>query len=224
MAITTYTWQDVYSYVSRHTPVAKSDSGMVLAVNVAQNLIWNKYDWRETIEPLPPFWVVGGVQDYDEVPADFQGLRDECFIVDVESNQGRNVLLIKRNVPVSSMRMGTNMIGYESSTNKFRIWPRPADFMCPTQYIIDGRYKKVPTKITTDNVGSLLLPWADAYFDVCTAALQWALEDSRSQAKNMLKVMALQAVMDMGCHEGIELGDPIGVSPKEPLVRRYWIR
>ena len=48
--------------------------------NVAQAKIWNKYDWRESLSPLPPFYLIPAEQEYGApatiIPTDFHGLRE----------------------------------------------------------------------------------------------------------------------------------------------------
>jgi hypothetical protein len=220
---TTFTWQDVYNRVAGDGFRAREDAQLVFAVNDAQYLIWDLYDWRETLEELPPFWLVANCQEYGEVPGDFQALR-KAYLVNVDSNYGRDDIRIKKDLSLTNIRDLPKLIGYAPETHKFRVWPRPNEGLNPTQFLIDGQYKKKPTKVTHANVGSSLIPWDDRHFRVCCTALQWALTPELSESKPKIFMAALMQITDMASKEGLDLGDPVGVSPVEPLVRDWGVR
>jgi hypothetical protein len=223
----TYTWADALARVASQGFRATEDSQAVFSCNDAQFLIWDAYDWRSTLEVLPPFWIIGNEQDYGRpmyaVPEDLQALR-KAYLVNTYSNYNREDLQVKRDIALTNMRTLPRTVGYVQEEDCMRVWPRPPEGTCPTQYLIDGVYKKRPTKVTTANMGSSLLPWDDKYFRVVCTALQWSLTSETSQNKSPLFAVAMGQIHDMADKEGLDLGDPQGVAPVEPLVRAWGVR
>lgn len=219
----TYTWADALHRVASQGFRANEDANAIFAINDAQMLIWDRYDWRETLAELPPFWLIANTQDYAEVPTDFQALR-RAYIVNVDSNYGREELVVKKDLALTNIRAHPKTISYIPEINKFRVWPRPVEGLNPTQFLIDGQYKKRPTKVTTINMGSTTIPWDDRHFRVCCTALQWALTPELSPNKQQLFVATGIQITDMADKEGLDLGDPVGPSPTEPLVREWGVR
>lgn len=223
----TYTWADALTRVGGQYARNIEDANAIFAANEAQFLIWDMYDWRETLEELPPFWLIANEQDYGAptavIPSDFQALR-RAYLVNVDSNYGREELKIKRDIMRTNMRALPRDIGYAPETNTFRTWPRCPEGLNPSQWLVDGTYKKKPTKITTSNIASSLLPWDDRHFRVACTALKWALAPEISPEKDKLFVSAVYQIRDMADKEGLDLGDPQGISPAEPLVREWGVR
>jgi hypothetical protein len=88
---------------------------------------------------------------------------------------------------------------------------------------MEGEYKKIPTKITNDNVNSLILPWDDLYFPVFRLGLVWLIKrdligspretkDARDEFFSALYQMAMNEGMAEGQvnlvypDDGLELG------------------
>ena len=74
----TFRYSDILSIVSKQFPRIVEDQYASICSNMATNLIWYAYDWRESLLTLPPFWLIPGEQDYKPpatvIPADFGGL------------------------------------------------------------------------------------------------------------------------------------------------------
>lgn len=60
------------------------------------------------------------------------------------------------------------------TTTAYRVWPRVPSSAGATQYIIDGTYKKKPTRVTAGTLHNTDLPWEDDSLHVFVACLQWA--------------------------------------------------
>lgn len=222
--VRTYTWQDAISRVAGQMQRTIEDSQAIFACNDAQNLVWERYPWRESLKPLPPFWLMPKEQDYGApsyaVPADFLALH-KAWAVNVDGLM-RKDLNVRRDLALTQLRDYPESIGYEAETGKFRIWPKPPDGIGPSTWIIDGVYKFQPAKVTAENLGSALLPWADRNFSSVCAALHWALTPNASPSKQQLKQIALAEIEEMANREGLALGDPVGVSPVDALVSYAW--
>ena len=96
--------------------------------NMAQNKIWNKYDWRETLAPLPPFYLIGQEQEFGPpaviVPSDFLGLR-EAYLVSTSANPSRRrELKVRRDLRLTGIEGLPEEISYEPTTKRFRTFPR----------------------------------------------------------------------------------------------------
>src|SRR5574343_2111303 len=97
----TYTWADAMIRVGGQYARNVEDANAIFAANEAQFLIWDAYDWRETLEELTPFWLIANEQDYGAptavIPSDFQALR-RAYLVNVDSNYGREEMKVKRDI------------------------------------------------------------------------------------------------------------------------------
>jgi hypothetical protein len=96
--------------------------------------------------------------------------------------------------------------------------------------LIEGTYKKRPTKVTSANVISTLIPWDDIYLNVFLAALRWAAWNTsgdqragQTTVQNGLivhtgQLAEMNAQIDwMAQQEGLNLGDPT-IAPAESLI------
>src|SRR5215471_8114262 len=88
----TYTVGEAINLVSSQLRRDIEDQQAAYLANIAQNIIWNKYDWRESIAPLPPFYLTPQEQDYGApatiIPGDFKGLR-EAYLVNTSASPAR---------------------------------------------------------------------------------------------------------------------------------------
>ena len=107
------------------------------------------------------------------------------------------------------MRALPSAIDYNPDTQKIRLFPRVPDNIAAPIWMIEGTYKKKPTKVTSATLNSYLIPWDDIYFgQFCAVLRATALEiagDPRSTDEMKKAFMALD---EMAQNEGINLGDP----------------
>lgn len=203
--------------------------------NIAHNYLWNSADWRETKAVLPPFWLQPGEQDHGApeniVPSDFLGLR-EAYCADVTSGPDRRYpLILMSGLALTHVIDWPRDIEYRPETATFRLFPRVPDTFAATRYMIEGVYKKRPTKITAANIAASTIPWDDAYYHVFIAVWTWAMyvasgdqragnvvtdTHGRRQVTGQLAV-AETLIAKMIDQEGINLGSP-GISPREGLA------
>lgn len=231
----TYSYTDALAIVGQNFKGRISDNLAVHAVNMALNYLWNSHDWRPTLAVLPPFWLTPNLQDFGKpfttIPTDFLGLR-EVYLVSLQSyNNWRRTLTVQTNLEVTHIQDYPKLISFHPEINGFRIWPRVPYAMTAPNWLIDGTYKKKPTKLTTDTMNAAILPWDDLYFHVFIAVLQWAflfvlndpkagviqrLPDGSYQKTGQIAV-ADSLIYQMACDEGLNLGDP-AIAPSSPLV------
>lgn len=235
----TYSFNDALAIVQPQFKTKVDTNLSVHAVNMALNLMWMAYDWRETIAKLPPFWLTPNEQDYGKplyvIPSDYLGLR-ETYLVSLQSyNNWRRPINVQENLEETNLVSMPEAICYHPSTFTFRVWPRVPSNIGAPNWLIDGSYKKKPIKLTASTMTSALIPWEDIWFHVFVATLQWAfmvvsgdpkagqvvttngkfqLTGQLAYVANLLDMMATQ--------EGINLGDP-AVAPSESLIayQRY---
>lgn len=230
----TYTYSDALNFLQNQIPAVTQDSKAAAICNIGTNLIWNAFDWRETIEILPPFWLSPGTQDYGAplviVPADFLGLR-AVYLTDLSSippaKYSRRSLRFLE--PTSAQGLPDAM-SYEPSTNCFRVFPRTSDGLSAARWKVDGTYKKRPTLVTATNYIATVLPFDDLYFQVWLETLRWAgfsaVGDQRAgqaiqrpngsvQYFGQLGT-AMAFIHGMAANEGFNLGDST-VAPSEAL-------
>jgi hypothetical protein len=229
----TYTYGDVISLISRQVPKATEEDTASFILNMALNKIWKRYDWPESLAPLPPFSLIPGEQDHGSpqasVPSDFYGLREANLVELTGLPAVRTDLHVHRNIPLTDFTGMPREIGYEPSVSAFRVHPRvPLNIWAPL-YMIDGKYKVRPTKLTASVIHSTLLPFDDIYIDMWVAVAKWAAWDlagsplagevvysTRGISYNGQLAKAMNAIDAMASDAGLLLGDGT-VAPSEPI-------
>ena len=174
----TYYYTDAINFIRPQVPATAEDQKAATICNIGTNLIWNAFDWRETIEQFPPFWLSAWTQDYGAplvvIPSDFLGLR-EAQLTDLSNVPPAHypMRVMKFLEPTHQMQLPRS-ISYEPSVNAFRVFPRVPSGLGAARFKIDGTYKKRPTLVTAATYTSTLLPFDDLYFQVWLEVLRWA--------------------------------------------------
>lgn len=226
---------DAWNVVAPQVARNYEDSFAAAASNVAINKIWMRYDWRNTIGELAPFYLIPNEQDYGPpqyaIPTDFHGLR-QCYAVLTNDVQPvRSPLTVVKELELTRVRGIPQSICFHPSVEKFRIHPQPAENMGTPDWVIEGTYKKKPIKITPATLMNTLIPWDDVYFDVFCCALKWAMWDiqgdqragqvqlTKGGAVNYTGQMAIlhDKLNGMAADENLNLGHSV-ISPSQPLV------
>lgn len=219
-----FTYQDALNYVGSQGFRMQTEQLAVFALNSAINMIWNAYDWPETLRELPPFWLNGDTQDYgpplSAVPSDYKALR-RAYLVNVDTGEQLADMEVKREIAETHLYAHPSSIGYIPEKNSFRVWPRPGHGMNPTQWIITGTYKKKPEKVTLENMGETFIFGDDDDFELFCQVLQYAMTPVSSPNKAPYLAAALQGIEARASEVGIHAGDPQGIAPAYPLAH-YW--
>lgn len=229
----TLRYSDILEVVTLTLPKDVAAQYVSVAANLATNLIWYAYDWRESLEPLRPFYLIPGEQDFKTqfsvLPADFHSLR-KCQLC-----RYSNGTLFKWDMDVTKDLLLTHIkgtprsIAYEPTTASFRLFPRVSDSLGCPEWFIEGTYKKRPAAITNATIETFL-PFDDMYQNVWIEVLRWAfLSAAGSPAAGEVQMngsqivytgqlgKAMAAVEGMAQSEGSQDGDP-HIAPSEPLV------
>ncbi len=221
----TFTYGDLINSIANSVARTREEAVASLACNMATTLIWNAFDWRETIETLPPFWLTPDSQDYGPpaviVPVDFQGLRD-VNLVQLNATPPRKFpLKVKRDLSKTHAYGLPNTIAFNRATQSFRVFPRPTPNIASPNWLIEGTYKKIPPKLVSSTYAVQPLFSEDMYFSVWVAALKWAFKDiSGANDAPQAYAMAQQAILKMAENEGLNLGQT-DFYPSESLADRY---
>lgn len=231
----TYVYQDLLHLASRTIPRGIEDDAAAALLNLTLNEIWNRWDWREAITELPPFFLVPDTQDYGPptaaVPSDFAGLRQAWLVQTNAAPAYRTPLRINANLDATHVRNLPHALSYEPSVSSFRVFPRTPNNIGAPNYMIDGKYKRNPTKVTATTISSTTVPFDDKYLNVWLEGLKWAAWNTVGDPKaGEIQLMPggqwvatgqyakfLGRVDEMAAREGIELG-PTPLAPGEPLV------
>ena len=219
---------------------------MSIGANMALNVYWPAYSWRESIADLAPWWVNPGKQDHGApqivVPADFFGLKKAYWVDLMSGIQGvpyRRELKVLGDLEETWETTVPMSVCYLPARRSFRLLPRvPLSFGCP-RYLVEGQYKRRPTVylldgstvnlIRSENVQSALLPSDDMYMQVWITLMQWAF----------LKLAGNEKAGGVGMQQGVKVyfgkyGEAIGaldemaeaeamalkaqpISPSEPI-------
>jgi hypothetical protein len=230
----TSTYADALNFIQPQVPAVLQDQKAATMCNIGTNLIWNAFDWRETIKILPPFWLSPWIQDYGSplviVPDDFLGLK-EAQLTDLSNIPPlKYPMRVVKFLEPTHMKSIPNMISYEPSVESFRVFPRVPSGIGAARWKVDGVYKKRPTLVTAQNYTSTALPFDDLYFQVWLEVLRWAAfsatGDQRAGAAMQLPNGAVQYsgqlgtamsfIHAMAANEGFNLGNTT-IAPSEPL-------
>lgn len=230
----TYTYADALNIVDKVIARNVTDDLAAYLCEVATNVIWGRYDWRESIAQLPPFYMIPLEQDHGPpttvVPSDFWGLREVYWVRPSTMPPHREPLTVFRDLPLTHTRYLPHAISYQTTKKAFRLFPRVPESCTATEYVIDGTYKKRFTKITADALQTLTLPWDDMGLDTYVQALKWAAWDyfadprageDKVEAGNIVhtgqKARMLDALDHKAMMEGLQLGD-VAIAPSEALA------
>lgn len=232
----TFVWQDVLNIVGRKTSRSIQDDMATPIVNMTLNLVWARWDWRQSLATLPTFYLTPNTQDYGApavvIPSDFYGLR-WCNLVRTDNIPPyRQPLIIIKDLQTTHIRYFPHSIGYVADRQAFRVFPRVPDNIGSPIYLIEGQYKKVAPLVTTSTLTTTKLPFDDTYLEMWCEVMKYVLYqtdgDQRAgtvtygaggqinmtgQAATAFDFMDWVASM-----EGLELGDPT-IAPNEPLVQ-----
>lgn len=219
----TYSIADALSIANRSMPRAIEADHAAYISNIALNEVWHAYDWRVSIASLPPFWLIPLVQDYGApfyaVPLDYYGLR-QAYLVQVSSTPlpRRDEIKVLKNIRREYLRGLPRDIGYVPETQSFRVYPQMPESVGASEFLIDGTYKKLAPKTTSQTLQSTSVPWDDIYINVFVSALRWAAADVADSPTKVNKWQELQGYLaGMASQEGLEMGDQV-VCPSEGLV------
>jgi hypothetical protein len=231
--ISTYTWQDVLSTAGRKFPKSLQDDFAPVICNMTQNYVWDKYDWRQSITTLPPFYMVPNEQDYGApaivIPSDFYGLRMARLIRTDANPPYRTPLKIIKDLEETHVRYLPHSICYNVDRKAFRLFPRFPANLGGVTYFVAGTYKNLPPLVTASTL-TTILPFDDVYFEMWVETMKWVafqldndpragqitVQDDQVQATGQAATM-ISLIMWAASREGIELGDST-FSPSEPLV------
>ena len=219
----TYSIADALSLANRTMPRAIEADHAAYIANTALSEIWHAYDWRVSLNQLPPFWLIPLVQDYGApfyaVPEDFYGLR-QAYLVQTSSTPlpRRIELKVIKNLRKEYIRGLPRDIGYVMEARAFRVYPQIAENIGSTQFLIEGTYKKLAPQVTATTLQSTRVPWDDVYLSVFVDGLRWAAAQIAGAAdRNTKKQELYQSIAEMAAAEGMELGNQV-VAPSESLV------
>lgn len=230
----TYTYGDALNIISRQISRAVEDDVAATIANLATNLIWTRYDWRETISKLPPFYLIPGEQDHGAptvtIPNDFFGLRKASLIRNTTIPVMRQPITPIRDLELTHFKFLPHAIGYVPASKAFRLFPRVPDNLGAPDYMVEGEYKIRPPKIQAGSLASTTLPFDDVYYQVWIESMKWAgmmmsgdqragevgFQNGQKTYSGQLS-KAIASLDEMARNEGLELNDPV-IKPSEPLV------
>lgn len=209
------------------------------------NRVW-RWDWRESLNAIPPFYLVGDKQDYGRpiyaVPTDFSGLR-KANLVRVVDSANSTQRLAPQSVPMRCVARQNpqriygipNILSFEPSEAVFRVFPILSPTINTNEYFVEGVYKKLPqsnlydtstvigapilaSEITGANYSNTLLPLDDRWYDLLSDV---AVQIARKQEVNATDALKIDSYIDSllagaAREEGVEIGGAL-VHPSEAL-------
>ena len=226
----------------------------VYAAEYCQALIdrvWHFADWRESLSPLPPFYLVAEKADYGPpiyaIPQDFVGLRSATLRIifdgDGKITSTTKPLIIKTRQAGFTRFGEPEVLSYEPSIQTLRVFPVLGNGTLPNQFIVEGVYKTLPktnlldtalgvgavilaSQITRENYTKCLLPLDDRHYSM----MQKVMKSIVKQPANLSEEIGTQQYIDqlllgVAAQEGVDIGSG-GIAPEEslstePLIQ-YW--
>jgi len=233
----TYSYADIISMIDRiiPSPIAIQYQGVIC--NMATELIWRAYDFKETVADLPPFYLVPNEQDImppmANLPADFHGFRQVRMCqysggTGIDGNTGTSGggLVYKIPMTVSKDLQLTHVYGlpgslsFNQANRSVRVFPRTPGNIGAPYFFIDGTYKKRPTLITNATMGTTF-PFDDQYLPVFIEVFRWAFYAITGSDKAMNQyAVAMEAIQQMASSEGLNEGD-VFIAPATSLVGSF---
>ena len=231
---TVYSYNDVLSMCDAvvHRKIIEGKSAIM--VNLAMEVIWNEYDWADSIAALPPFFLIPSVQDYPNVPytvkpSDFLGFRQARLVQTSGSPPVKWPINIQKHLELTHNSNYPQAISYQKSFDGFRIFPKPASNMGAPRYMVEGTYKKTVPNVSVATLDSKL-NFGDDFLETWLAGLMWAgfklAGDERAGQKiennGVIQYSGQLAefkvsIMEKAAEFGLEDGD-VSIAPQEPLV------
>jgi hypothetical protein len=231
----TYTYADVLNFVGANFNKVLTDAYGAMLCDQTASMVWNAADWRQSLGSLAPFYLSPLEQDYGaplvQVPTDFLGLRTANLVYVPTQPPSREPLHVLRQLDKTDACGLPSAISYEPSVRKFRLDKLAPNGAAASAYMVEGTYKRTPTKVLATDLASSTLPFDDAYLRVFTSGLLYnyfaATSDPRAgqiqHARNgsstctgQLAVF-LDALAEMAADEQLNLGD-LTIAPAAPLV------
>lgn len=218
----TQTYGDLITVLSKKISRTTEDEYAALLCNMTIAEIWKRYDWREAIEVLPPFWLAPRTQDYGApmsiVPTDFEGFRTAQLIQLSGTPVQITPLETTKFLEKTSAQSFPQSICYNPELNCYRLWPMVPDSWGSPEYLVTGTYKILPPRVTSSTFQGTVLPFDDKYFYPIMETGLWKgyeLNGSPAEEKAMLK--ALTAIDEMARDQGLNDGDS-QITPSGPLA------
>ncbi len=218
-----YNYNDAWNVARQYAPTAVENTSWDYATSEAVREMWKAYDWRGSVQPFEPFWLVPGYQDYGKpfysIPDDFYGLRETYLVqVGASSLPIYSTMRVVENLQATAAQGLPNCICYRPSVQAFRIHPGASFGASSPLYMITGTYKITPPRITRALSDQPIL-WDDMYFDTFCQYLAWAslsIGGRRREAAEQHDVAEMSLRRSAGA-ENLEQGEPT-VHPGEGLV------
>lgn len=224
----TLRYSDIMNLVQRHVLRNVEDSMAANIVSAGMNMIWQAYDWRESLADITPFYLIPGRQDYPSdiitIPEDIHGLK-QVFLVRLNGEEVyKQPLSVLRQVERTNFQTLPNTISYMTTlTNDksgYRVHPRPATNYGAPYYLIEGTYKKRSPSIDAAGLNDVI-PFDDQYQGVLYSVfVYWGKYLMGSQDVEQAANLAVMNINTMANNEGLNDGE-LHFAPRLPLVGGY---
>lgn len=223
------TYTDLINVVRGNLDVKNEDAKVAAICNIATELFWKSYDWRESLTELAPFWLIPNVQDYgakvNAVPADFNGLRTARLVrVTTSPPTIFPDILISRDIRPTHTRAVPTQIGYSPAVQAFRIFNRAPETMGTGEWLVGGTYKKTAPQVTPNTLSTIKLFTDDRHFYAWVPVIKWAYAEIvglPAGAAAALLPAAMGAINAVASDEGFNLASPT-IAPSEGLASGIW--
>jgi len=212
------TGRDALELISAVYPHVFTEPYGARFVNEVVSIMWHRYPWRQSLEDLPPFYLIDGQAEVYaplvNIPTDFHGLHEvwlQHYGGDTEPIE------ITANLSKYNVYGKPEAICYLPEKSGFRLWPIPSGYN-PPYWWVAGTYKKKPTEITNENLASQELPFDDIYAHVIRQGLLWKFKQEIIQSPEADSEFTKFLIMlrDMAATEGLVAG-PVVIHPEEDL-------
>jgi len=229
--VMSYTYAELTQIANIGTARIIEDSRGIYLLNVMQNIIWKRFDWRFTQANLAPFWLIPYEQDYGRPIVVVPDNMEKIMRAQIVGWNTTGVPVINKIDPRRELDP-TNLIGlpqqisFNSSSRALRMWPRPGGSHCAPDFMVTATMKTFPPVITRDNYQTLAVPSSDggnydSQIQMWVDVLRYVYFATTGDYEKMQMQyqLANSTMMDEAKNEGIDQGDP-QIAPSESLLGR----
>jgi len=224
-----FTYADALELANKSLRRQMEDQLAATFCTLANAHIWIRWDWRESLKKMLPFYLIPDEQDYGPpqyaMPSNFLGLRN-ARIWDIDQNVPTLISepLVKRSPPLTDLYGLPETVGFTSEVQKavddsagpggrIRVYPRPARNISAARYVVDCVYKFTPPLAAAATLAVTTLPFQDIHLQTYASVLQWVMEGRPPEKLQVMDYLISQMAEVEGLNLGIQ-----SVHPDEPLV------
>jgi len=191
--VMSYTYAELTQIANIGTARIIEDSRGIYLLNVMQNIIWKRFDWRFTQANLAPFWLIPYEQDYGRPIVVVPDNMEKIMRAQIVGWNTTGVPVINKVDPRRELDP-TNLIGlpqqisFNSSSRALRMWPRPGGSHCAPDFMVTANNNNNQSFQSTGNGAPGGAPLPPVGYDTMVTQQSGAQEQAARNAADASRV------------------------------------